>query len=88
MRYIKFTGGNGYGGWDFEEVQEFPDDTPDELFDEIASDMERDNGESYSHVATGWNEDFEDEVAEENYYNDCWSNWEEISAEEFHGEDE
>lgn len=83
MRYIHFSGGTPYCGCDFDEVEEFPDDTEDSFLDQIAEDKAHDNGESFEYCATGWGEGFESEEEEESYYMDCWCNWEEISEEEY-----
>lgn len=83
MRYIRFTGGTGYCGCDFDEVEVFDDDTPDSDIDDCADDMARDNGESFEYCATDWGEDFETEEDRDAYYEDCWCNWEEISEEEY-----
>ena len=83
MRYIKFTGGNGYCGCDIEEYVEYEDDTTDEELDVDAREYALDNGETYEYVATGWDEDWECEEDRDNYYEGCWCIWEEISKEEF-----
>lgn len=49
----------------------------------MAEDFAYDNGESYEHVATGWGSGWESEEEQEDYYQNCWCNWEEISKEEF-----
>lgn len=83
MRYIHFTGGNDYCGCDIDEQEAFPDNVTDYELDEIAENKAIENGESFSHCATGWNEDFESEEEEEDYYEGCWCEWEEISKEEY-----
>lgn len=83
MRYIHFTGGNGYCGCDIDEYVEFEGDTLDEDLDQYAADLAADNGETFSYVATGWGEDFESEQEENDYYENCWCNWEEVSEEEY-----
>ena len=82
-RYIYFTGGTGYCGCDFEEVMEYPDGTPDEILDIDAQEKAIDNGESFEHVATGWDDDFETDEEREDYYAECWCNWTEITKEEY-----
>lgn len=82
MRYIKFTGGNGYTGCDIEDYVAY-EDISDEELNEIANEYALDNGETYEFVATGWDEDWEDEADREDYYDSCWCIWEEISEEEF-----
>lgn len=85
MRYIKFTGGNGYCdcGCGFEEYAVFEDGYPDEFIDQYAEELAEDNGEMYESVVVGWGEDFETEEERESYYEDCWCNWEEITKEEY-----
>lgn len=83
MRYIKFSGGTGYCGCGFEEVEEFPDSASDTFLDGLASDKAYDNGESFTYCATGWGEDFESEQDEQDYYESCYCDWKEISKEEY-----
>lgn len=83
MRYIYFTGGNGYCGCDIDEVSVFPDDTTDEELDQYAYEMAIDNAETYEYVATGWDEGWESEEAEDLYYQDSYCNWVEITEEEY-----
>lgn len=85
MRYIRFTGGTGYCGCDIEEYIAYDDIIDDEDLDEIAEEMAYDNGESYEYVVIGWDEEWESEEDRENYFANCWCNWEEISKEEFEG---
>lgn len=82
MRYIHFTGGNGYCGCDIDEYQTFEDITDEEL-DTIADEKAMENGEQYEYVCTGWDEEFESEEERDDYYANCSCNWEEISKEEW-----
>lgn len=78
MRYIKITGGNGYCGCDFETYEKFDDETTDKAIDDWACDLARDNAESYEGVF-----DFEDDEEVEEYYENIYWDWEEISEEEY-----
>lgn len=84
MRYIKFTGGTGYCGCDFEEVEAFPDSASDIFLDAVAVNKAHDNAVSLEHCATGGiDEDFETEEDREAYYADAYCHWEEISEEDY-----
>ena len=84
MRYIKFYGGNGYSGCDFEEVLEYPDKTCDVFLDLELEEMISENAESYEYLVTRWEEeDIDLEEIREDYSADCWGNWQEISKEEY-----
>lgn len=82
MRYIKFTGGNGYCGCDIEDYAAY-EDISDEELNNIAEIYALDNGSTYEYVATGWGRDWECEEDRDYYYDGCWCIWEEISKEEF-----
>ena len=84
MVYIKFIGGNGYCGCDWEEYQAFEEFNEKE-FDEILEELSYENAESYEYVATGWGEDFETEDDREDYYDRALSegNWFEVTEEEY-----
>lgn len=81
MRYIHFWGSNGYCGTDYHELREFDDNISDEEIAEISADMAYDCAESYSYLATGWDDDFESEEYFENAVGYC--GWTEVSAEEY-----
>ena len=78
MRYIRFTGGNGYCGCDLETYEKFEDDATNEYLDEYACDLAKDNAESYE-----GNFDFEDDEEIEEYYENIYYDWEEVSEEEY-----
>ena len=84
MVYIKFVGGNGYCGCDWEEYQAFEEFNEKE-FDEILEELSYENAESYEYIATGWGEDFETEDDREDYYDRALSegNWFEVTEEEY-----
>lgn len=78
MRYIRFTGGNGYCGCDLKTYEKFEDDATNEYLDEYACDLAKDNAESYEGVF-----DFEDDEEAEEYYENIYYDWEEVSEEEY-----
>lgn len=84
MVYIKFVGGNGYCGCDWEEYQVFEEFNEKE-FDEILEELSYENAESYEYIATGLGEDFETEDDREDYYDRALSegNWFEVTEEEY-----
>lgn len=81
-RYIRFAGGNGYCGCDFDDLAAFDDDTTDRVIDEYGFELALDNAESLASAATG-GEEFESEEEEQEYFDNCWYEWEEISLEEY-----
>lgn len=83
MKYIKFYGGNGYCGCDFEQYEAYEDNITEDALAEIAYDLANDNAQSYEYIVTGWDEDFESEEERENYYEDVEYGWEEVTKEEY-----
>lgn len=85
MVYIKFHGGNGYCGCDYEEYMKF-DDYNEAEFNQISYDLACENAESFQYCATGWEGDFETEEEREDYYNTALdeANWCEVSEEEYY----
>lgn len=83
MKYVKFSGGNGYCGCDFEEYIAFPDDTTKVFLDDMLQDKIFDNADAFSYVATGWGDDFESDEEREAYFEDCEGVWEYVTKEEF-----
>lgn len=85
MRYVKFSGGNGYCGCDWEEVAIVDDDTTDWNLDQQSYDLAMDYAEGYGHVAEGYDNDtgWESEEAENEYYEGVTSRWREITEEEY-----
>ena len=55
----------------------------EEHLNALAEEYNQENAETYSYLATGWEEDFETDEDEENYYYDCTCYWEEITEEEY-----
>lgn len=66
MIYVKFWGGNGYCGCDFEEYEKFEDDSKVDL-DDYAYQLAKDNVEMYEDVVYGWGGPDWDEVSQEEY---------------------
>ena len=83
MVYVKFSGGNGYCGCDFEEYEAYDHEVDDDFLNEVLDELVRDNGESFEYVATGWDNDFESEEERESYYSNCSGSWEIITEEEY-----
>lgn len=74
MIYVRFWGGNGYCGCDFEEYIAFIDNKEVDLY-EYAYELSRDNAEAYEYIVYGgdgpdWDEITQEEYDEEieNYY--------------------
>lgn len=84
MAYIKFVGGNGYCGCDWEEYQAFDEFNADE-FDDILNELSLEYAESYAYVVTGWDSTFETDEDREDYYDRALSegNWYEVTEEEY-----
>lgn len=83
MKYIKFYGGNGYSGCDFEQYEVYEDNITEEALAEIAYDLANDNAQSYEYVVTGWDGEFESEEEREDYYENIECGWEEVTKEEY-----
>lgn len=84
-RYIHFYGSAGYFGTDYHNFDAFPEDTSDAFLDGVSSDMAYDCAESYSYLATGWDDDFKSEEDREQYFKDAmdYCGWTELSKEEW-----
>lgn len=83
MKYVRFWGGNGYCGCDWEEYEEFDDDIAEEELDCRADELATDWAESYEYVVTGWDSDWEDEDDRNDYFENLDYNWEYITEEEY-----
>ena len=85
MKYVRFYGGNGYCGCDYEYYESFDDDTSENEIETYATELGYENAESYEYVVTGWNEDFETEDDRQEYYEDALSycGWDYCTKEEF-----
>ena len=83
MKYIRFWAETEFCGTDEESFEDFEDNVTEEELDEYAEDRGIQNAESFEYLATGWDEDFENDDERDNYYASCSWGWEEISKEEF-----
>ena len=84
MKYIKFYGGNGYSGCDFEQYEVYEDeDVNEDFLNDFAEELGMDNAQSFEYIVTGWNENFESEEEREDYYGNLEYGWEEITKEEY-----
>lgn len=77
MMYVKFWGGNGYCGCDFEEYIAFIDGEYPDL-DDYAYQMARDNAEAHEDVVYGWDGPDWDEVTQEEYEEEMENYYESI----------
>ena len=85
MIYVRFYGGNGYSGCNYEEYVAFEDDIDEQSINEYSNELCDENAETYEYVETGWGESFESEEDQEYYYEsarDC-SGWDDVSQEEY-----
>ena len=95
MRYIKFTGGTGFCGEEFENYIAFEEDNiNDKFLQEYANELASDNASAYEDMERHYQIDRDDfdseeeydeacEQAQEDWYGDIWSNWEEITKKEW-----
>ena len=85
MKYVRFYGGNGYCGCDYEEYEKFEDEVTEEEIDEYSSEIGYENAETYEWVVRGYDSDWESEEQAEWYYEDALSycGWEYCTEEEF-----
>ena len=88
MFYFRFTVGTPYCDTENTDYREFKVRPTDEELDDMAEEFKQLNAESFEYLITGWDDDnFEDKDEEaevlENYYEDCFGGWEEITQEEF-----
>lgn len=85
MKYVRFCGGNGYCGCDYEEYEKFEDEVTEEEIDEYSSEIGYENAETYEWVVHEDDSDFEFEEDREEYYEDALSycGWEYCTEEDF-----
>lgn len=88
MRYIHFYGDAGYCGTDYHYFEEYPDGTSDGDIECDSDTYRQENSEGYEYLATGWDDDFEDEADREAYYDGACGHWDELSKEEWEAEKE
>lgn len=81
MKYVRFSGGNGFAGCDYEEYCVYEDDTRDWEIESDAENLCIDNAEAYIHLRFGFDtysdEDFQD------YIDDCYYDWEYVTENEY-----
>ena len=85
MKYVRFYGGNGYCGCDYEEYQSFEDDILESLIDEYSKDLAYENAEAFEYIVTGWGNSWESEEDRDSYYENAFDycGWDYCSEEEF-----
>ena len=85
MKYVRFSGGNGYCGCDYEEYVMFDDDCPEDEIENYSIELAYQHAESFEYVESSWDSDFEDENDREMYYENALSycGWDYCSEEEF-----
>ena len=81
--FVRITYSNGYCGCDETEVIEVENMEEAKTY---AAEGVDNYAETYTYVATGWNEEFESEEEETEYYESCIYDIEEISEEEYQEE--
>ena len=84
MKYVRFYGGNGYCGCDYEKYIAFENDITDKEIDAYSNDIGYRNAEFYEYMLTG-GMDWDSEEDMESYYDDALSycGWNYCSEEEF-----
>ena len=85
MIYVRFWGGNGYCGCDYEEYDKFEDDITEEELNDYSREMGYENAETYEYVVRGYDSDWESEEECEEYYEDAldYCGWDYCTEEEF-----
>ena len=86
MIYVRYWGGNGYCGCDYEEYYAYDNDEITEAeIEQNATEMAYTNAEQYEHVVTGWNQDWESDEEREDYYDNAlgYCGWDYCSKEEY-----
>lgn len=83
MKYYKFTATTPYCRTDMVELVETEEPLEQWLIDCMCADCARENGEMYTHLATGWDGGWESKEDEENYFADCLCTCEELTFEEW-----
>ena len=81
--FVRINYSNGYCGCDVSEVIEVETMEEAEFY---ASENLRSYAESYAYAAIGWDQDFESEEEEEDYFENCTFDIEEITEEEYQEE--
>jgi hypothetical protein len=85
MRYFKFSYDNGVHTGAEDEYVEFDDNVTEEALNDYGVEALSAYAESYEYLASGWNEEDEEEYGynEDDYYENCDFNYEEVTKEEY-----
>ena len=83
MYYYKFTATTPYCGTDRVELIDREEPMTQSEIDNLCAELAEENGEMYTHLATGWDDDWESEEDEENYFADCCCECEELTFEQW-----
>lgn len=84
MKYYVFVANTPYAENEYYlKIEEDKIQDLEALLNEYAEEFAHENAEDFEYLATGWYDDFETEEDRENYYNDCYCNYEEITKEEY-----
>ena len=78
MMYVKFWGGNGYCGCDFEEYEKFDTIKSDAFLNDWAYSLAKDNAEAHEDVVYGWDGPDWDEVTQDEYDDEMENYYESI----------
>lgn len=84
MRYVRFTGGTCYCGEDYAiyEIYEDEDFNPLKITS-YSEQLAEDNAESFAPLPYEYDNEEEFEEEEVYYWENVWSDWEEITKEEY-----
>lgn len=87
MRYFEFYAETPYNGADETELCTYPDDVTEKQLNDDCETWGRSHCEGYEYLATGWDEEWEDEEElesiVEDYWNDCGWGWNELTLDEY-----
>lgn len=88
MKFVRFTGGTEYSGTNFCEYDIYTDNTPNCVIEVDLNDLSEGNAQDYEYLVTGWNDSYfeneeDKEAALDEYYENIWGEWEEITEKEF-----
>lgn len=87
MRYFEFHAETPYYGADETELCTYPDDVTEEQLNDDCETWGRNHCEGYEYLATGWDEEWEDEEERdsvvEDYWNGCGWGWNELTLDEY-----
>ena len=83
MFYYRFRSSAGYCGTEQEFCLSFEEPLTKEEQDDFCEEYSQEAFESFSYLATGWNEDFESEEEEESFREQCECDCIEITQKEY-----